>query len=111
MLDFLSLIYHRRYAILATYVAKQHTSNDRHERHSVLFLTGCDSITKFAGQYTNSTKRQVSGKAKLKFDDVMASLRGDCGTEARVKTDATTAIKLKNEKVKKKKKKKKKRYT
>jgi hypothetical protein len=47
---------------------------------------------KVAGQYTNSMKRQIRGMAKLKFDDVMASLMVICGTEAWVKTDTTTAI-------------------
>jgi hypothetical protein len=50
---------------------------------------------KVAGQYTNSIKRQVRGKAKLKFDDVMAGLIAICGTEAWVKTEPTTAFKIK----------------
>jgi hypothetical protein len=50
---------------------------------------------KVAGQYTHSIKQQVRGKAKLKFDEVMASLIDVCGTEAWDKTDMTTAIKIK----------------
>jgi hypothetical protein len=50
---------------------------------------------KVAGQHKHSIKRQVRGNAKLKSDGVMTSLIVICGTEAWVKTDKTTAIKIK----------------
>lgn len=61
----------------------------------ILFRTGPLSIMKVAGQYKHNTKWQARGNAKLKSDEVMTSLIAICGTEAWVKTDTTTTIKIK----------------
>jgi hypothetical protein len=47
---------------------------------------------KVASQYKHNIKRQVRGKAKLKFDEVMVILIAVCGTEAWDKRDITTVI-------------------